>query len=69
MTSDGKELECQSCKLALRLGDENVIGVQVGVIGERGFIRLQGDDWTLFHCEECLIEYFGGDSAIPERLP
>jgi hypothetical protein len=54
-----KEKECMNCQSDLDMG-RDAIGVELGVIGPRGFIPL--DDKMLFCCEKCVKEYVNGNS-------
>ena len=55
------------CKRKLNIGLD-VIGVQNGVIGTRGFIPLE--DMILFCNEECLKKYFENNNLNnTQRIP
>jgi hypothetical protein len=56
---ENKTKECVNCQFELDMG-RDAIGVELGVVGPRGFIPL--DDKMLFCCEKCVKEYFNGNS-------
>ena len=66
MKEANEGLQCVMCRRDLDLGMD-VYGVQQGVIGQRGFVPLELEDWTLCCCEPCLSEYYGEPEE--ERVP
>ena len=63
-----KTNKCANCANKLNIGAD-VIKVDEGVIGLKGFITLEKVSY--FCCERCLIEYFDmtGLPNIPGRFP
>ena len=59
-------MQCASCQKDLEEGID-VIGVQQGIIGTRGFVPLE--EHLLFCSKECLRNYFSDPTGYVERLP
>ena len=59
-------MQCASCQKDLEDGMD-VIGVQEGIIGSRGFVAL--DEMLLFCSVSCLRNYFADPKGYVERVP
>lgn len=57
---------CASCRTTLALGLD-VIAIQHGVVGPRGFVPL--DEPDLVCSEECLAQYPAPIEEAPHRIP
>ena len=62
----GENMLCASCQRNLTEGMD-VLGVQEGVVGPRGFVPLE--EILLLCSEECLRTYFADPSGDVERVP
>ena len=61
-----KKLICVKCQRDLQLGMD-VIQLQEGVIGLRGFVRLE--DAVLYCSEQCVKDNFTDSMYTPQRVP
>ena len=64
------EYKCEECDRKQQLGEE-VIAVQRGVIGQRGFVPFE-DDMMYFCNEQCLVRFFDDKPAVhrtQRRIP
>lgn len=62
------QMKCAHCNRELDLGTD-VIGIQEGVIGPRGFVQLE--DMQLFCSEQCAKDYIDpvDITKLPRRIP
>jgi hypothetical protein len=65
---ENPKLQCGNCRRQLDIGVD-VLSVEEGVIGMKGFIPLEKS--LLFCCEKCLCEYFDLNDLpkYPGRIP
>jgi hypothetical protein len=75
MKTREKPLQCIECKETIYLGEE-IVGVQSGVNGNRGFVPLE--EMRMLCSEECAVDYFndripsasnGGPIQRSRRIP
>ncbi len=59
-------MRCASCQQDLKEG-QDIIGVQEGVVGARGFVPLE--EMLILCSKECLTSYFADSSGYVERVP
>lgn len=59
-------MRCASCERDLKEGTD-VIGVQDGIIGSRGFVPIK--DMLMFCGVSCLRSYFADSRGYVERVP
>ena len=59
-------MRCASCQKDLEEGTD-VLGVQEGIIGSRGFVPLE--EPLLLCSKECLRNYFADAKGNVERVP
>jgi len=57
---------CENCRRDLLLGYD-VIAIQNGVIGGRGFVPL--DDLAYFCCDRCVRDFYGNGVEVKPRIP
>lgn len=57
---------CASCQKELKEG-QDVIGVQEGIIGPRGFVQLE--ERLLLCSIDCMKSYFADNGSYVERIP
>ncbi len=65
-TNNFEQPQCAFCHQILDQGHD-VLGVQQGVIGNRGFVPV--DTRLLFCCDPCVAKYFNDDTDEPEFTP
>jgi len=66
INENAKKLICVKCQRHLELGMD-VIELQEGVIGPRGFVPLE--DAVLYCSEQCLKDNFNNSAYTPQRIP
>ncbi len=59
-------MQCASCQQDLKEGMD-VIGVQEGIIGSRGFVPLE--EMLMLCSVECLRNYFSDPKGYVQRVP